>query len=176
MKIRESVVADQDQIYAVHLAAFGEQEGPVVAGLASQLLVDESARPVLSLVADDDGAIVGNVIFSAVTAGECPYTISIMCPLAVAAGHQGKGLGQQLIQQGLERLAADGTDIVLVLGDPKYYSRAGFKAGHKLQPPYELPYPEAWMARALQPDAEEVWAGAQGIVQCAQCLQDPKYW
>jgi putative acetyltransferase len=96
-----------------------------------------------------------------------------LAPLAVTKDKQGIGIGTKLINQGLESLRKRDAEIVLVYGDPNYYTRTGFKAGHNLKAPYKLEYPEAWMALGL---VEGVLTKAQGMVRCATSLSSPKYW
>lgn len=174
MEIRESLTGEQGVIAELHRAAFGAEEGPELADLVVDLLSDPTAQPLLSLVAIDDGAVVGHVIFSHVIVEGSDAGVSIMAPLAVAPDRQRSGIGTRLIEQGLAMLAEQGKGIVLVYGDPAYYSRTGFGADHNLKPPHELRYPrEAWMAQELQPGA---LATTVGTVRCAAALNDPKHW
>lgn len=175
MQIRVSTNNDIDFILAVHQEAFGEPEGETVSQLTIDLLKDKTALPVLSFVAEHDNQIVGNVIFSSVTIEGATREISayIMAPLAVSKKSQGKGIGTKLIKRGLNELKKCGAEVILVLGDPNYYSRTGFKAAHNLKPPYELEYPEAWMAQELR---EGILCKTQGIVKCAVSLSSPKHW
>lgn len=172
--IRTSNGHDEAAIRAAHLAAFGPQEGPAVSQLAVDLLTDPSARPLLSLVAQEQGEMLGNVIFSAVTvSGHAQASGSILCPLAVIPARHGQGIGAALVDRGITLLREQGVEIVLVLGDPRYYGRFGFVAGHHLEPPFPLPYPEAWMALELK---SGVLAAVAGTVRCATSLHDPRYW
>ncbi len=175
MKIRESLPADTESIRTLHREAFGEAEGESVSGLAVDLLDDPSASPIVSFVAEQQGKVIGNVIFTAVKIdGSATIAkVHIMAPLAVATKFQGTGIGTALIEHGLEKLQELGTSIVLVLGDPNYYSRAGFTAAHNIAPPYELDYPEAWMALELIEGALE---HTSGTAQCATCLNSPEHW
>ena len=66
MKIRESVENDKNSIRKVHLNAFDQSEGESVSQLAIDLLEDKTALPILSLVAEQDNGVIGNVIFSSV--------------------------------------------------------------------------------------------------------------
>ena len=135
----------------VHQNAFGVPEGEVVSKLAIDLLEDETAQPILSLVAERNNEIIGNIIFSPVSIEEFNgVSAYILAPLAVARDNQGKGIGTQLINHGIETLRNRGVDIVLVYGDPNYYSRTGFKARHNLEAPYKLEYPEAWISGTCQ--------------------------
>ena len=174
MNIRESKSEDLNSIRLVNKDAFGEPEGEVVAQLACDILADESAKPLLSVVADDDGKIIGSIIFSSVKIeGNEELSAYILAPLAISKNYQQQGLGTTLINHGLEALKKRGVDIVLVLGDPSYYTRTGFIAGHSIEPPYILEYPEAWMAIELKPGTLDI---AKGVVQCATSLMVPEYW
>lgn len=175
MIIRRSVAADTDFIRKVHLNAFGASEGESVSALAIKLLDDPSAMPLISLVAEENDEIIANVIFTSVTikGGGPTARAQILSPLAVVPEHQGKGIGGKLIEAGLNILKTQHTDIVLVLGDPQYYSRAGFTANHNIEPPYELDYPEAWMAQELTKGALK---RTKGLAQCATALSSPELW
>ena len=175
MKIRESLENDKDSIQKVHQNAFGQPEGETVSQLAIDLLDDKTALPILSLVAEQDNEIIGNVIFSSVNIeGVEGVSAYILAPLAVTGLAQKSGIGTQLINKGLEILKKRGVEIVLVYGDPNYYMRTGFKANHNLKPPHKLKYPEeAWMAQEL---VESILKKTQGIVQCAPSLNSPEHW
>jgi len=131
--------------------------------------------PILSLVAEQDNEVIGSVIFSSVNIeGIEGVSAYILAPLAVTGFAQGKGVGTLLINKGLEILKERGAEIVLVYGDPNYYMRTGFKAGHNLKPPYKLEYPEeAWMAQEL---VENILTKTSGTVRCAISLSSPEYW
>ena len=95
MIARESTEKDKDRIYQLHTAAFGETEGPAVAKLTLELLADKAAQPLLSLVAEDDANLVGHVLFTPVSIlGTSVAGAYILAPLAVAPGHQGRGIGK----------------------------------------------------------------------------------
>ena len=175
MNIRESVENDKRSIRKVHLNAFDQSEGETISQLAIDLLEDKTALPVLSLVAEQDNEIIGNVIFSSVNIeGVEGVSAYILAPLAVTRFAQSKGVGTQLINKGLKTLKERGAEIVLVYGDPNYYMHTGFKAGHNLKPPHKLKYPEeAWMAQEL---VGGILTKTQGMVRCALSLNSPEYW
>ena len=77
------------------------------------------------------------------------FPLIFWLPLAVTKDNQRKGICAKLINQGLESLRKRDAEIVLVLGDPNYYTRTGFKAGHNLKAPYKLEYPGEWMVQGL---------------------------
>ena len=175
VNIRESVENDKNSIRKVHKNAFDEPEAETVAQLAIDLLGDNTALPILSLVAEQDKEIIGNVIFSSVNIeGAEGVSAYILAPLAVTRFAQRNGVGTKLINKGLEILKERGAEVVLVYGDPDYYMRTGFKADHSLKPPHKLQYPEeAWMAQEL---VANLLAKTQGKVQCAMSLSSPEYW
>lgn len=76
---------------------------------------------------DDEGGVVGYVAF-------CPVDIQgedrnwvALAPLVVEQSLRGQGLGEKLVYEGLDSLNEFGYAAVVVLGDPAYYNRFGFK-------------------------------------------------
>lgn len=174
MKIRESIESDKDTILQVHQNAFGEPEGITVAQLAIDLLEDKTALPILSLVAEKDKEVVGHILFTSVKIDGATFPGAyILAPLAVFNDVKGHGIGTELINRGLQILKERDAEFVIVLGDPKYYSRTGFDTVHNFKPPYELGYPEAWMAQELKKGALKL---VKGVVQCAVSLNSPEHW
>ncbi|MFN8967140.1 MAG: GNAT family N-acetyltransferase [Pseudanabaena sp.] len=178
MKIREATAFDSELIRNLHLDAFGKEDGSAVSKLAIDLLVDETAKPLLALIAENEtdivGSIIGSIMFSTVKVkGSEEIVAYILAPLAVASTCQRKGVGRALIERGLQMLKDRSTDLVFVLGDPKYYSRYGFSHNHHFSPPYELPYREAWMVIELK---ERAFESANGQILCARSLNSPEHW
>ena len=84
-------------------------------------------RLTLSLVAEEDDAILGHIAISPVTITGNVSGWSGLGPLSVTPTHQGKGIGTKLAEEALAQLKrANGAGCV-VLGDPRYYSRFGFR-------------------------------------------------
>ncbi len=108
-------------------------------------LVDELRRHgdlLLSLVARIDGTLVGHVAFSRVivdTVGG-PVGAAALAPVGVLPAFQNEGVGSTLIEAGIELLA--GEPVILVVGNPTYYSRFGFSAavGERYPSFYSGPY------------------------------------
>lgn len=97
----------------------------------------------LSLVGMAGDAIVGHVAFTRCAVEGCPAAaVALLGPLAVAPAEQRRGLGGALVREGLTQLTGEGIGRVLVLGDPNYYGRFGFRTETEVMPPY--PIPEAW--------------------------------
>lgn len=122
MDIREELPTDSEAIYAVHAASFPTTtEADIVAGLR------EAGRLSVSLVCCDRDLLVGHVAFSPVginlTAGGLG-----LGPIAVLPDYRRQGIAESLIRAGLEAGRILGYRFVVVLGDPDYYRRVGFRA------------------------------------------------
>lgn len=89
----------------------------------------------LSLVAVEDGMIVGHAGFSPVTVDDCDLHWFGLGPVAVRPDRQGTGIGASLIENGLVHLRAAGAKGCVVLGEPDYYGRFGFQADERLSYP-----------------------------------------
>lgn len=179
LEIRKSTEADETELENVHMEAFGQKEGPEIKQLVSDLLKDDTALPLLSLVAVDGGKTLGHVIFTRVgiSGASEPVSAQILAPLAVVPGAQNKGIGNLLVREGLRQLRELGVSLVFVLGYPAYYTRFGFMpAGAQgLEAPYVIPeeHADAWMAQELFPG---VIGRISGRVQCSDALSHPGYW
>ncbi|PTW62672.1 putative acetyltransferase [Breoghania corrubedonensis] len=86
---------------------------------------------VLELVASDGANILGHVVFSRATVseGDTGLEIAILAPLSVRPDMQRAGIGSALVKEALERLKREDIDLVVVVGDPAYFTRFGFSAG-----------------------------------------------
>lgn len=178
MIVRRSGDSDINALLLVQGLAFGKDEGPVIIELVTNLLADPSARPLLSLVAVDEGATVGHVLFTrAQVTPSNDVAASILAPLAVAPPFQRQGIGGELIKEGLKLLSDYGVELVFVLGHPEYYPRYGFRPAGKLG--FAAPYPiasevaEAWMVQEL---SRGLIGSVKGKVVCAKALDRPAYW
>ena len=179
MKIRQSTESDRKEILNIHEQAFGKVKGPVIAKLVDDLLNDETAIPILSLVAVANDTLVGHILFTkaVITKTENPISAQILAPLAILPDEQKKGIGELLINEGLRLLKESGTELVFVLGHPTYYPRCGFiPAGAQgFAAPYPIPeeHAEAWMVQALNGD---VLKNNEGKIQCSKVLNEPQHW
>ena len=81
----------------------------------------------MSLVAEVDGAIVGHVAFSPVTTAAGAIGEGL-APVAVLAEHRRRGIAAELIRAGLDACRTAGVGWAVVLGEPEYYGRLGFRA------------------------------------------------
>lgn len=176
MNIRTATSLDRDHIHSVHWAAFPEAEREPVSKLAVDLLLEETDPPILSLIAETEGLVVGHGAFSPVFIDSHPKLQGyILAPLAVKPDCQKSGIGSQLVKRGLQQLSTMGVDILLVYGDPNYYGRFGFSAdlGAGYIPPYELEYPFGWQGLALKDSGVQP---SPSPIACVNSLSDPSLW
>ena len=99
---------------------------------------------VLSLVAEDDGVVVGHVGFSRLTVegGDGPFRAVALAPLAVYPEYQQQGVATRLIRDGHACLAAIGETLSVVVGEPDYYQRFGYSNRRvaQFESDYQSPY------------------------------------
>jgi putative acetyltransferase len=158
-QIRFETPQDYPVVYEVNQGAFGRR---AEADLVEELR--KAGQPTLSLVAEQDGQIVGHIFFSPVTvkspAGD--WRAMGLGPMAVRPAWQGQGIGSQLVRRGLQACLTAGWDVVVVLGHSEFYPRFGFKISRPLGITWANPAPEeAFMLAELQPGA---LGGRSGVV------------
>src|SRR5262249_54576208 len=144
---------DVAAIHAVHAASFPtELEAKLVSRLRSV------GRLKVSLVAEVDGAVVGHIAFSPVTAATGAAGAGL-APVAVAAPHRRPGIAPELVRAGLEACRAIGFGWAVVMGEPAYYSRFGFRPAAEFGLADEYGGGTAFQAIELVPGALPVGAG-----------------
>lgn len=163
MKDLESVMirceepADRAAVFAVNEQAFEtELEARLVDALRA------APEPLLSLVAELEGVVVGHILFTRVTVDDNPGELAVMGlgPMAVAPALQRRGIGGALVRRGLDECRAAGAAAVVLVGHADYYPRFGFEpaARHGLR--YKSAELDPWfMARALRPGALDGLSG-----------------
>lgn len=152
IQIRYETPADVLAIEALTIAAFADASHTSHTEHFIVQALREAHVLALSLVAEDQGQIVGHVALSPVTITDCHgrranrwYGLG---PISVLPARQGQGVGSRLMERALAELRAMPAAGCVLLGDPAYYTRFSFKA----EPGLELPGmpPEYFMALALE--------------------------
>lgn len=90
----------------------------------------------VSLVAEEEGTLIGHVAISPVTISSGDDGWFGLGPVSVLPGKQGIGVGSQLIRAALVALKEQHASGCVVLGDPAYYGRFGFRVDARLLYPY----------------------------------------
>ena len=122
--IRPAEAGDRTAIRRLLDAAF---EGPAEGELVERLVADRDV--VLELVATQEGDIVGHVLFSRlrVEADGRAVEAVALAPLAAAPASQRTGIGTALVENAHNVLRETGETLSVVLGDPAYYGRFGYR-------------------------------------------------
>lgn len=81
----------------------------------------------ISLVAVEDSSIIGHIAISPVEISSGETVWYGLGPISVHPDKQGYGIGSLLMKESLEKLKQFGAQGCVLLGDPRYYSRFGFK-------------------------------------------------
>jgi len=128
MIIRNETEADVEAISDVTMAAFAncpyshQTEQFIINALrAANALA-------ISLVAEVDGKVVGHIAFSPVTISDGSQNWYGLGPFSVLPELQKQGIGKSLINKGLSLLKTLGARGCVLVGDPDYYQRFGFKS------------------------------------------------
>jgi len=86
----------------------------------------------VSLVAEESEVVIGHVAASPITISDGSAGWYGLGPISVIPDRQGQGLGAQLMENALEALKELGAKGCVLLGDPNYYCRFGFKPESEL--------------------------------------------
>jgi putative acetyltransferase len=160
IKIRPETKKDLAKIRKINTAAFDtEAEANIVDNLR------KISTPVISLVAEVNGKVVGHILFSpvALSAIQPDVKIAGLAPMAVLPEFQNQGIGTDLVKQGLKRCTANGYNAAVVLGHLDFYPRFGFEPAARfgIKCEYDVPH-EAFMIKELKKSG---LAGCKGTVQ-----------
>lgn len=126
MEIRQEKHNDHDAVYKVVKEAFAtaEQSDGNEQELVVALRNSTSFIPELSLVAVEDGKIVGHILFTRALVNS--MEVLALAPLSVLPEYQNRGIGLSLIEQGHITACRLGYRYAVVLGHSKYYPKAGY--------------------------------------------------
>lgn len=135
MTIRNEQPQDIEAINRLTEAAFRNEE---YSSHTEHFIVNALRRTgqlSISLVAAEHDEILGHVAISPVSISSGVTGWYGLGPISVRPDRQGKGIGSALMKAALQQLRQQGAAGCVVLGDPAYYGRFGFKA----HPGLELP-------------------------------------
>lgn len=98
--------------------------------LVKKIREDKCFIPELSLVAEEDGKILGHIMYSIMNIktneGKQIETLSL-APVSVHVDYQKQGIGSELIRYSLDQAKQLGYGSVIVVGHENYYPKFGFK-------------------------------------------------
>ena len=163
-----------DLFTSVFTSSEGEKEGELIGNLASELSSNIDNQEIICLGAYENESLIGSVFFTRLRFNES-IRVYMLAPVAVRTEHQGKGVGQALIDYGLNELKNRAVNIAITYGDPSFYSKAGFQPLPEsvIQSPLKLSIPEGWLGQSLTEDP------IPSIIERPTCVKefnDPVYW
>ena len=127
MIIRDETPFDIDVITEITAAAFADCPH----GNHTEQFIIHALRAAgvlsVSLAAEIDGRVVGHIAFSPVMIGGKFCDWYGMGPVSVKPELQRRGIGKALIEAVLKRLKKSGAKGCVLVGDPGYYERFGFR-------------------------------------------------
>lgn len=133
LSLRPEEASDHRAVEVLTREAFWGTEGP---GCNEHLLVHRlreapSFVPELAWVAEDDGVLLGHVVYSRaqVVGPDRAWDVLTFGPLSVLPERQASGVGSALVRHTLAEAARLGHRAVVVYGHPDYYPRFGFRRG-----------------------------------------------
>ncbi|WP_196137906.1 GNAT family N-acetyltransferase [Aliikangiella sp. G2MR2-5] len=132
INIRKEDPEDIKSIHEVTVAAF--VEAPHTAH-TEQFIVKalrESGVLTISLVAEDEGIIVGHLALSPVTISDDTDNWYGLGPISVLPEKQGQGVGSKLMRAAIQELKNIDAKGCVLVGDPGFYHRFGFMSVNSL--------------------------------------------
>ncbi len=110
-------------IHALQEQAFGRE---LEARIVDDVRGTEAFIPELSLVSEEGGGLVGHVLVSWASLEGTERRVLLLGPIGVVPEWQGEGIGGSLVRAALAGAASLGEPVVVLEGNPAYYSRFGF--------------------------------------------------
>ncbi|WP_439887708.1 GNAT family N-acetyltransferase [Pseudomonas sp. MBLB4123] len=125
--IRDEHQGDVEGIHRITASAF--RDAPHT-DHTEQFIVQALRRAgalVVSQVATSKGEVIGHVAISPVGISDGSCNWFGLGPISVLPEYQGRGVGSRLMESALTELEAKGAAGCVVLGDPDFYGRFGFR-------------------------------------------------
>ena len=109
----------------------------------------------MSLVAEVAEQIIGHVAVSPVSVSDGSTSWYGLGPISVLPNQQGRGIGSKLMNEAIAELKNCNANGCVLLGDPHYYCRFGFKHVNGLElPDVPLEYFQALLLQGSFPQGE----------------------
>ena len=152
----------------------GEEEGKLIGSLASELSSNIDNDEIICFGAYEEESLIASIFFTRLRFSD-GIQVYMLAPVAVSTEHQGKGVGQALINYGLNELKNRSVAVAITYGNPSFYSKVGFQplSENIIKAPVRLSMPEGWLGQSL----------TNGPIRtinerptCVKEFNDPVYW
>jgi len=168
----------QDEVIELFTSVFtlsaGVEEGKLIANLVAELCSKIDNQEIICCGVYEKESLVGSIFFTRLRFNGA-IQIYMLAPVAVSTRHQGKGIGQALINYGLGELKSRSVAVAITYGDPSFYSRLGFEplSENIIKAPLKLSMPEGWLGQSLT--AEQI-PTIKERPACVKAFNDSAYW
>jgi len=152
----------------------GKKEGRLVGKLASELSSGIDNQNIICFGTFEEETIIAAIFFTRLRL-EKAIQVYMLAPVAVNTEHQGKGIGQALINYGLTEIKNRSVEVVVTYGDPSFYLKLGFQPlpENVIQAPLKLSMPEGWLGQSL---IEDPIPTINERPECVKEFNNPVYW
>ncbi|MEZ5534838.1 MAG: N-acetyltransferase [Thiolinea sp.] len=159
---------------SVFTSSEGEMEGALIGNLSSELAANIDNEEIICFGFCENETLIGAIFFTRL-GFHYPVQVYMLAPVAVSTENQGKGIGQALINFGLNELKKRSVGVAVTYGDPAFYSKVGFSALSEdiIQAPLKLSMPVGWLGQSLT--GESIPMINERPV-CVKEFNDPVYW
>jgi predicted N-acetyltransferase YhbS len=133
--------------------------------LVERLRMSKDFIPQLSMVAEIDGEVVGQILLSKIkiTNSDTSFDSLALAPVSVAPDFQKQGIGGELIRRAHKKARELGFRSILLLGHDTYYPRFGYELTSKynINLPFDIPEKYCMIISLVQGGLE----GVSGMVE-----------
>jgi putative acetyltransferase len=131
MTIVRAAVRPKDEvgILALVAAAFSDaiRDASEELAIVRNTWVAKDASQLIELVADDNDTVVAHALAAPGRIGGVPTSVAGVAPVCVAPSHQQRGIGTALMESLVLAATSRCWPLLVLLGNPAYYSRFGFE-------------------------------------------------
>ncbi len=159
---------------SVFASSEGKKEGILIGNLSSELASSIDNEETICFGVYENESLIGSIFFTRLQFNE-PIQVYMLAPVAVSTEHQEKGIGQALINYGLNELKKRSVNVVVTYGDPSFYSKVGFQplSENVIKAPLKLSMPFGWLGQSLSGRSIPT---INGRPACVKEFNDPVYW
>ena len=170
IKLRQESSEDFDEVFSVIESAFKNEDH---SDQKEQLLVEklrnsEAFIPELSIVAEDNGEIVGHILLTRIQIKNDHrlFESLALAPVSVRPGYQKMGIGGQLINEAHRIAKALGYKSIVLLGHEAYYPKFGYELASKyyIKIPFAAPDENCMVIKLVEGGLK----GVNGMVEYAK--------
>jgi predicted N-acetyltransferase YhbS len=159
---------------SVFTASEGEKEGILIGNLSSALASNIDNEETICFGVCENESLIGSIFFTRLRFND-PIQVYMLAPVAVRTEYQGKGIGQALINYGLDELKKRAVSFAVTYGDPSFYVKVGFQALSEtvIQAPLKLSMPFGWLGQSLTGESIPT---INERPACVKEFNDPIFW